>query len=69
MTEMLEQGSRRTLREIRSALQDSFEGFIQCVEREEWIEDSTAAIKQIGAEAYFRRLLVELRAELGPLSV
>lgn len=58
-------GSRRTLCMISCTLRDSFDGRMQCIEREAWIDESVAAIKQIGAEAFFRCLLLELREELG----
>jgi hypothetical protein len=50
---------------ISCTLRDSFDGRMQCIEREAWIDESVAAIKQIGAEAFFRCLLLELREELG----
>ena len=49
---------------ISRTLRDSFDGGIQSLEREGWINESVAAIKQIAAEAFFRRLLLELRDEL-----
>jgi hypothetical protein len=59
-----EQGSRRALRSIRLALHSSFDGALASVDGKEWMEESPAEIKQIGAEAFFLRLLSELREEL-----
>jgi hypothetical protein len=59
-----ELGAEETLTHIRTHLLTGFRS-VRTVESPTWVADSVQAIATDDADAFFRRLLVQLRTELG----
>jgi len=58
------EGARKTLRNIKLALSETFPSGVATVSSESWVEESVDAIKKLGPDAFFRELISKLRMEL-----
>lgn len=58
------EGARKTLRHIKTVLNETFPAGVATVSGEAWVEESVDAIKKLGPDAFFRQLISKLRTEL-----